>query len=545
VYISVARDGRSGQDGLPGAGEALAGLARFREEFYGCLWRRGDALSELADAVLTAPTAGTLPYLSLEPGFRRGHGMVYQALAEGRIDEERLRDLLVRWRPRGWPLVFAVDASTYPRPAAATSPGREWHPHSCKGHHGRRRSRAGAGTGGSARREGRDGDAVVAGWAFQWLAQLSFAPGSWTAPQDMTRVGVRDDATAKAAEMIIAHSARLRAAGEAGIPLYVHDAGYDEAPLTWDLRDHLDRVQILVRVRNDRVMYRDPAPEPPRRGRPRKHSADRFECTDPATWGPPDQGLSLDDGQYGHVSVMSWGGLHPRLYCRGRFAGFWPSPVIRCHLIRVTVDKLPGGRKAPGPLWLWRAGPGIPDLDLIWRACLHRFRYRAHLPVRQARPGLGQDRPPPPPASLPPDVAGHRGHHPAQARPAHRRRPPAALGTPPPAGKAHPRARPPGFSPPGRTSRNTRQATENLYTRPRTAQRPHQHPRHQVPRHHESSLMPRETLKRKPDRGQTSRKDSTGTRTGRGTSVSAAHGGSRRDGGGWGSRDGGAGVGAG
>ena len=24
------------------------------------------------------------------------------------------------------------------------------------------------------------------------------------------------------------------------------DAGYDEAPITWDLRDHLDQVQILV-----------------------------------------------------------------------------------------------------------------------------------------------------------------------------------------------------------------------------------------------------------------------------------------------------------
>ena len=84
---------------------------------------------------------------------------------------------------------------------------------------------------------------MVAGWAFQWLAQLSFAPDSWTAPQDMVRVGVRDDATAKAAAMIIAHAARLRAAGETGIPLYVHDAGYDEAPLTWDLRDHLDEVR--------------------------------------------------------------------------------------------------------------------------------------------------------------------------------------------------------------------------------------------------------------------------------------------------------------
>ena len=72
---------------------------------------------------------------------------------------------------------------------------------------------------------------------------------------------------------ILAHAARLRQAGEARIPLYVMDAGYDEAPITWELRGHLDQVQILVRVRNDRVMYRDPAPEPGRAGRPRRHGA--------------------------------------------------------------------------------------------------------------------------------------------------------------------------------------------------------------------------------------------------------------------------------
>ena len=160
------------------------------------------------------------------------------------------------------------------------------------------------------------------------------------------------------------------------IPLYVHDAGYDEAPLTWDLREHLDQVQILVRLRNDRVLYRDPPPRPPGRpGRPRKHGsgADRFECKNPATWGPPDQELSLHDDRYGQVSVMSWSGLHPKLFCRGRFAGFAEPPVIKSHIIRVTVTRLPNGRKVPGPLWLWWAGPGAPDLDLCWRAYLHRF----------------------------------------------------------------------------------------------------------------------------------------------------------------------------
>ena len=352
-------------------GDPLAGLAGFRRELYRCLWRRPDALFELADAVLTSGRAGSLPYLSLEPAFRRGHGMVYQALAEGGIDEEALRDLLVAVRPADWPLAFAIDASVYPRPEAETSPGREWHHHSCQGGHG-------------------GDEPVVAGWAFQWLAQLSFAHDSWTAPQDQVRVGVRDDATRQAAEQVIAHSARLRAAGETRIPLYVLDAGYDEAPLTWDLQEHLEEVQVLVRIRNDRVMYRDPAPEPPRRGRPRKHSTDRFECKDPATWGAPDQELSLHDEQYGQVSVASWGGLHPRLYCRGRFEGFRASPVIRCHLIRVTVERLPGGRKAPGPLWLWWAGPGMPDLDLIWRAYLHRFDIE-HA-YRFAKHGLGWDK---------------------------------------------------------------------------------------------------------------------------------------------------------
>jgi len=179
--------------------------------------------------------------------------MVYQALSAGGIDEEALRDLLVSVRERDWPPVFAIDASTYPRPGAETSPGREFHHQSCPGSHGK------------------DG-AAVKGWAFQWLSQVSFAHDSWTAPQDMVRTGTGDDATRQAAAQILAHSARLRAAGETRIPLYELDAGYDEAPLAWDLRHHLDKVQILVRLRNDRVMYRDPGPRVPGRPGPnRRH----------------------------------------------------------------------------------------------------------------------------------------------------------------------------------------------------------------------------------------------------------------------------------
>ena len=320
-------------------GDALDQLAGFRRDAYRCLWRRADALFETVEAVLAAGRVPSLPYLSLEPAFRRGHGMVYQGLAQGRIDEDALRDLLVRARPADWPCVFGIDASTIGRPWAVTSPGREFHHHSCAGH-----------TGG--------GDPVIKGWAWQWLSQLSFDADSWTAPQDAVQVG-RDDAAAVTAAQILAHAARLRQAGETRVPLYVMDAGYDEAPVTWELREHLDQVQILVRVRNDRVMYRDPAPEPRRPGRPRRHGQDRFECADPGTWGEPDQVMIRDDDRYGLMTVMSWGGLHPKLACRGHFEAMARPPIIKCHLIRVTVEKsLSGGRAVPGPLWLWWAGPG-------------------------------------------------------------------------------------------------------------------------------------------------------------------------------------------
>ena len=77
MAFSMAWQKRSCQQGQRAGGSALAGLAGFRQELYRCLWRCPDALFELADAVLTAGWAGSLPYLSLEPAFppRARHGL--------------------------------------------------------------------------------------------------------------------------------------------------------------------------------------------------------------------------------------------------------------------------------------------------------------------------------------------------------------------------------------------------------------------------------------------------------------------------------------
>ena len=78
----------------------LARLAAFRAELHAWFLRRADALFELSDALLCAQTPlPSLPHLSLEPVHRRGWASSYAALASGRVQVERLRDLLVRLLP--------------------------------------------------------------------------------------------------------------------------------------------------------------------------------------------------------------------------------------------------------------------------------------------------------------------------------------------------------------------------------------------------------------------------------------------------------------
>jgi hypothetical protein len=120
------------------------------------------------DAVLCAPApVSSVPALSLEPVFRRGHGSLYKALAEGDVDPDRLRALLLAHRPPDWPLVFAVDASSWPRCDAETSPERGFY-YSASKHSA--------------------GKPIVAGWSYQWITQLDWAPDSWTAPLDAQRI---------------------------------------------------------------------------------------------------------------------------------------------------------------------------------------------------------------------------------------------------------------------------------------------------------------------------------------------------------------------
>jgi hypothetical protein len=168
-------------------------LRAFRRSFYECLHRRADALFELGDAMLTADSAVPSPaHLSLQPAHRRGWGSLYAALDRGRIDAEAMRKLLARHPLASGgadePLVFAVDASVWPRCDAETSPERGFYYHP---------SRHSA------------GQPIAAGWAYQFVAQLGFARESWTAPVDVERLRPDREANALATEQVRALLGRL------------------------------------------------------------------------------------------------------------------------------------------------------------------------------------------------------------------------------------------------------------------------------------------------------------------------------------------------
>lgn len=339
VVRSVVQDGRVDQ------GE----LHRFRGEVYDCFTARPDALFDLIDGLCSPVTIGGLAYVSLAPGARRGHGAGYAAVAVGEIDTGMLRDVFAASRPQGWCPDFAVDTTVWMRCDAECSPQRGFYYHP---------SRHSA------------GQPIVAGWSYSWLVGLSAGADSWTAPLDSRRVLVGENANVVAAQQIRQVLPRL---GPLVMPaLFAFDGGYD--PVQLSVETVGAGVQIVVRVRDDRVFFARPPSRPPgSRGAPRRHGA-RFGCADPASWPAPHAVHQVTDDVYGEVTVTAWHELHPKQRTYREPGG--SVSIVEGTLIRLQVSRLPGRRdREPKTVWLWWHGDdrsGL-DLDRVWRAYLRRF----------------------------------------------------------------------------------------------------------------------------------------------------------------------------
>lgn len=364
-------------DAVAGAATpTIEDLRSFRERVYACFTRRGDALFGLVDGLLCSP--GRIPalaHVSLSPVFGRGHGAAYAALAKGRIDTEALRDVLASARPADWPLWFALDITPWARPYAHTSAERGWV------HHSMRHT---------------NGMPFVPGWAYQWLVQLGNDRDSWTAPLQAQRIPPGTDLAEHAASQIRALLDQL--GHTAQVPLFVLDAGYDPVAISWLLwqqptttAPHPPRAGLLVRLRGDRVFYRDPGPRPPGKPGPTARHGTRFACADPTTWGTPDAEHHTTDPHYGNVHVTAWHRLHPALYgtsAGGRYKHLPRTPIVEATIIRVQIQHPPrrNGATHTHVLWLWHTGEPT-NLDTCWRAYLRRFDIEHTL--KHAKTGLG------------------------------------------------------------------------------------------------------------------------------------------------------------
>lgn len=335
-------------------------LSWFRREFHRCLSRRGDALFELADAVLCADgPVRSVAELSLVGEHRRGHGSGYAALARGRMDIDRLRTALSGVpvpRAADGRLVLAVDITSWLRPEAHTS-GQRILCHT----YGR----------------GKDQHMMVPGWPYSVIVALEAGRGSWTAPLDAVRLRPGDDAATVTAAQVRGVVDRLIDAGQwrPGDPdiLLVADAGYDGPRLTHVLADL--PIAVLVRMRSDRVLRRPaPAHLPSAVGRPRRHGGE-FAFGDPATWGEPDVTTHTETRLYGPALIRAWDRLHPRLTHRIAWAGHTGNlPILEGTVIRLEVERLPSGA-IPKPVWLWHSRTSLDQatVNLLWQTFLRRF----------------------------------------------------------------------------------------------------------------------------------------------------------------------------
>ena len=219
------------------------------------------------DALSSEAGASSFPELSFSPFFERTWASLYEALEDGQIDAERLRQVFVGFAPlpQAGEIVFlGVDTSNLYRPEAETAEDRTLVPiaNLPKNTH-----------------------VASPGWVMSHVVLLPNQAGQGTFVLDTARVRSTELATEVAARQLRAVVALLVARGLH--PIILGDRWYACAPFLARLADI--EAGSLLRVKSNRVFYRPaPARLPGQLGASRK-DGDRFQCKDESSHGEPDE----------------------------------------------------------------------------------------------------------------------------------------------------------------------------------------------------------------------------------------------------------------
>jgi hypothetical protein len=255
--------------------------------------------------------------------------------------------------------------------------------------------------------------------------------------------------------------------------LVVVDAGYDVTRLAFLLADLA--VELLGRMRSDRVLYFPPPPQPVgKRGRKPKRGAE-FKFEDPGTQPAPAITTVTDTTHYGKAVATAWDRLHPLLVRRSAWADYPEGelPVIEGTVIRLQVDHLRGDR-SPRPVWLWWSATGAAawDVDRLWQAFLRGFALEHTFRMLKQTLGWAVPELREPTAADRWTWLGHCRPHTTPSCPAPGRRPPQTLGAASALRAAHTCTCPPRISPPPREVPSAGRGTEIQHRRPWPTNRP-------------------------------------------------------------------------
>ena len=268
----------------------LTTLNEFRHGMYHCFGHAKDALVNLVDALSREAAANSFPELSFSPFFERSWASLYEALEDGQIDAERLRQLFVDFAPlpaAGEIVLLGVDTSNLYRREAETAQDRTLVPiaNLPKNTH-----------------------AASPGWVMRHVVLLPTQAGQGTFILDTARGASTERATEVAARQLRAVVALLRARGLH--PIIIGDRWYACAPFLTRLVDV--EACSLLRVKSNRVFYR-PAPQrlPGQLGASRK-DGERFQCQDESSHGAPDESWEGLDAKGARIQVRCWNHLHLR-----------------------------------------------------------------------------------------------------------------------------------------------------------------------------------------------------------------------------------------
>jgi hypothetical protein len=315
-------------------------LNEFRQGMYSCFEQAADALFNTIDALSSETSAHSFPELSLSPFFARKWASLYEAFEDGKIDAEQLRQVFVQFAPlpkTGQHVFLGVDTSNLYRPEANTSADRTMVPlpnlPECD-------------------------HAVCPGWVISSVVLLPEEPGQGTFVLDAQRVASSGRATEVAASQLLAVVDLLVQRGLR--PVIIGDRWYACAPFLARMSDVA--ASCLLRVKRNRVFYRQAPPrQPGQRGPSRKDGA-RFQCSDESSHGEPDVCWEGTDAKGKRVEVRCWNQLHLR-------TARW----VEVSVIQVIRHGASGSERDPQISWFVWKGDESPPLAEI--SPTYRLRY--------------------------------------------------------------------------------------------------------------------------------------------------------------------------